>query len=182
MLQSYVTTFLSMPENWLISDMDMNDARNNPTILAAVQAQFGKEAFFNVYTYMNGLLDFEESMKNPRAAFFMKSKFIRLPLHSFFRMLIHYGIDVWVAGVHRWLNVEYDLRHGKTWPELSPAFYDWLAHSAKPYPKAPEGTSGNSMFAGVRFSHFTERVLHVVGGRKKKPKVDYNHSFGYVDD
>ena len=65
MLQSYVTTFLSMPENWLISDMDMNDARNNPTILAAVQAQFGKEAFFNVYTYMNVLLDFEESMKDP---------------------------------------------------------------------------------------------------------------------
>ena len=43
-------------------------------VRTAVENQFCKENFFKVYTYMKDLLDFEQSMKNPKAGYFLRSK------------------------------------------------------------------------------------------------------------
>ena len=51
----------------------MKDQRHS--VRTAVEAQFNKENFFKVYVYMKGLLDFDKSMKNPKARYFMRSKF-----------------------------------------------------------------------------------------------------------
>ena len=125
---------------------------------------------------MKGLLDFEKSMKNARARYFLKSKskpsFLSPPsLLLKLSIITNYAIDVWVAVVIKWLEVAEDLRKGKPWHELSSPFYAWLACNAVPYHDSPEATSGCKRFAKVRYEDFAKCVLSVTGRKRKKAKT-----------
>ena len=142
---------------------------------------------------MKGLLDFDKSIKNPKARFFLRSKFAHLSLpfwdHPF---PFHFGrgnwlcIDIWVASVVKWVEMDQQLKKGKRWYELSHAFYAWLARNAVPYHESPTSRSGCNKFAKVKYEDFTQCAMPVIGRKEaKRLKTSYDFKdddFTYPDE